>query len=114
MKKQLRDIYVPYGRLHGHVSNIAARVDEEHVPRDDQAGQRGRDQVDVGQAEEERRHQDLVGQRVQEAADHGGLALEVPGNHPVQLKQPKKEENKQADFVNFVCLFVRTMSEVPA
>ena len=40
------------GRDYAHVADVEAGVDEEQVPRHDQSGERGGDQVGVGQRHE--------------------------------------------------------------
>ena len=40
------------GRHDAHVTDVEAGIDEEQVPRHDQPGQRGRDEVGVGQSKE--------------------------------------------------------------
>jgi hypothetical protein len=78
-----------YRRHDAHVSYVKSRVDEQHVPGDDEAGEGGRDEVDVGEAEVERDHKDLVGQRVEERAEAGGLTLKVSCNVAVeQVRDP--------------------------
>ena len=57
------------------------------APADDEAREGGRDDADVGEAEVERRHEHLVGQRVQEWSQARGLTGDLSGNESVQLEK---------------------------
>jgi len=70
--------------LDGHVSDVETGVDEEEVSGDDERGQPGGDEVDVGQAQVEAGHQHLVGQRVQKAAQRRHLTRNVASYPTVQ------------------------------
>ena len=66
-----------------HVTDVESCVDEEDVSGDDEAGESGRDDADIGEAEVERRHENLVGEWVQERSKARGLPGDLPGNESV-------------------------------
>jgi hypothetical protein len=86
-----------------HVSDVEAGIDEKDVSGHDERGQCDGDQMNVGQAQEERRHQDLVGQRVEKAAQHRRLALEVSSYPSVKLEDGIKMFHKFALRLKLSC-----------
>ncbi len=78
-------VWCTHRLVYSHVSYVEPSVDEQNVPGDDEARQRSRQDLDIGQAKKDRGHKNLVGQGIQETSQHRCLAIIIASDVTVQL-----------------------------